>query len=174
MLLEMSISNQVRTFRCGRVLCALLRDNIQHHLEGGIPSGAFPAIHALADAPWDSGPVSVSPVMLIFELEAAWPELRDLPTESLAISIRTRAIITHSRCPPEVHGTVLRRHVNWAIPLAPVASNTLQGVFGELVAGLIGIARETRAGGRILIRNASAMQVSTVTPPRCDRPTGHR
>ena len=174
MLLETSVFNQQRTLRCGCIECALLRDNVQHHLEGGVPSGAFPAIHALADAPWESGPVAVNPAVLSSELGVAWPELRDLPIESLAISIRTRAIVTHSSCAPEVRGTVLHRLVNWPVPVALATSTTLGNLFGQLVSDLIGIARGVPSGQRLLIRSPVVARASTANPRSLDSSTGRR
>ena len=94
------------------------------------------------------------------------PELRDLPIESFAISIRTRAIVTRSSRAPEIRGTVLHRLVNWPVPVTLAASTTLRDLFGQLVSDLVQIASEVPTGERLLIRSAGVAHMSTISGRR--------
>jgi hypothetical protein len=162
MRLEVIIFNQIRSLRCDYARCALLRDNVQHHLEHGLPSGRFAAIHALADSPWDTAPATINPKTLSSELELVWPSLRDLPIESLAISLRTRAALTHALAPPAVRGTILRRMVQWPVPLDLSTSKDLRALLGGLASDLARVAQEAPRGGQLVLRSvASAAGVST-------------
>lgn len=164
MQLEVIIFNQVRSIRCDYARCALLRDNVQHRLEQGLPSGHFAAIHALADSPWDTAPAIINPKALSSELEVAWPRLQDLPIESLAISLRTRAALTHAPAPPAVRGTVLRRMVQWPLPIDLSASKDLRALLGGLVSDLTRFAREAPRGGQLVLRSVA----STAGVPTAD------
>lgn len=70
---------------------ALLRDNVQHFVEGGAPSGRFRALHALSAAV-DRESCSVDAVRLRLEVLQTVAALREIPLERAAISTRTRAI----------------------------------------------------------------------------------
>ncbi|HYQ30720.1 MAG TPA: hypothetical protein VER04_25990 [Polyangiaceae bacterium] len=70
---------------------ALLRDNVQHFVEGGAPSGRFRALHALAAAV-DRESCVVDAVRLRLEVLQTVAALREVPLEHAAISARTRAI----------------------------------------------------------------------------------
>jgi hypothetical protein len=164
MQLEVIIFNQVRSLRCDYARCALLRDNVQHRLEEGLPSGRFVAIHALADSPWDRAPATIDPKVLSSELEVAWPRLRDLPIASLAISLRTRAALTHAPAPPAVRGTVLRRMVQWPVPLDLSACTDLRALLGGLVSDLTRIAQEAPRSGQLVLRSIA----STAGVPTAD------
>lgn len=167
MQLEVIISNQVRSLRCDYIRCALLRDNVQHRLEEGIPSGHFTAIHTLADSPWDTAPAAVSAKALSSELEVAWPRLRELPVESLAISLRTRAALTNASAPPAVRGTILRRMVQWTVPLDLSTSKDLRALFGRLILDLARLAHEAPRDGQLLVRSiASAASAPTADASR--------
>lgn len=161
MQLEVIIFNQVRSLRFDYIRCALLRDNVQHCLEQGLPSGRFAAIHALADSPWDTAPATLDPKALSAELAVAWPRLRDLPAESLAISLRTRAALANAPAPPTVHGTVLWQMVQWPVPLDLSTSNDLRTLLGRLVADLTRFAAETPRNGQLVFRSIAR---ATSTP----------
>jgi hypothetical protein len=167
MQLEVIVFNQVRSLRCDYIRCALLRDNVQHRLEAGLPSGRFVAIHAMADSPWDKAPATISPKALSSELEVVWPGLRELPIESLAISLRTRAVLTNASALPAVRGTVLRRIIQWPIPLDLSTSKDLCALLGRHVSDLERLAHETPRGARLLVRSvASAASAPTADASR--------
>jgi hypothetical protein len=72
------------------IVYAMLRDNVQHHLEGGEPTPAFQHLHQLGDA-LSSGSVSVPALALRGELERL-AGLLERPLSQLAVSLRTRAV----------------------------------------------------------------------------------
>ena len=120
------------------IVYALLRDNIQHHLEGGQPSGDFTNIHALATALAGAG-VKVPARGLRAELERAKQELGPLPFSELAVSARTRAVLAFDWPPPEARATTLLREWGQSIPLLGGPYRTLEEVFGHLVDALLSI-----------------------------------
>jgi hypothetical protein len=74
------------------IIYALLRDNIQHHLEHGAPSKQFEAIHRAGGA-LGGGRVTLNALQLRVELGRAQGELIARPISELAVSARTRAVI---------------------------------------------------------------------------------
>lgn len=124
------------SIECEDLLCLLLRDNVQHFLEGGTPSARFTAIHALADCYWAAAPPSLTGRRLASELGDAWPLLRSVPSSKLAISIRSRAVTTGALSAPSTRGTVLLRLTGWKLPLRIAPQGTLHDLFGPTVARL--------------------------------------
>lgn len=168
MRMEVMIFNQIRTLRCDGVACALLRDNVQHYLENGVPSGKYWAIHALADTRWTRAAETLNPQMLASELDTVWPCLRDLPIESLAISIRTRAVLTNCPVPPEVRGTCLHRLTRWPVPFDFTGLVTLGDLLGRLVADLSRLVREAHPNAGLVMRS-----VVTADSPPPTEPNAH-
>ena len=156
------ISSPHRVLRCDAVACALLRDNVQHYLENGAPSGRFAAIHSLADAHWVAGAKHLNPGELALELEVAWPCLRDIPIELLAISIRTRAALSNARRPPDIRGTILHRFVQWPLPLKLDGIKTLVDLFGPLVTDLGSLACETHPNAELVMQAVPEAAVPSV------------
>ncbi|WP_437589039.1 hypothetical protein [Sorangium sp. So ce1000] len=121
------------------IVYALLRDSIQHHLEDGVPSGEFEAIHGAARAL--GGQRVVLPARKLHdELRRARAVLAGRPMDALAISGRTRAIISLRWPPPDGCETMLVKDWGDSVPLlgAPLA-DSLDDVFGHLLDGLLGI-----------------------------------
>lgn len=86
----------VITGRAGAGLCdwdsfALLRDNVQHFVEGGVQSGRFSALHGIARAV-DGHPCLVDAVRLRLEVLQAWSALWPVSVAGAAVSSRTRAV----------------------------------------------------------------------------------
>lgn len=107
--------------RAGRRICdwesfALLRDNVQHYIEGGAPSARFAAMHEIEHAV-DEGERVVDASRLRGEVLRAWTALWKVPLEEAAISLRTRAIMTGSAEPSPCRGTVPAQQVGWALPV---------------------------------------------------------
>jgi len=107
--------------RAGRRICdwesfALLRDNAQHYIEGGAPSGRFAAMHEIERAV-DEGERIVDASRLRGEVLRAWSALWKVPLKEAAISLRTRAIMTGSAEPPACRGTVPAEQVGWPLPV---------------------------------------------------------
>ncbi len=70
---------------------ALLRDNVQHFVEGGVQSGRFSALHGIARAV-DGDAYAVDAVRLRLEVLQAWSALWPVRVDGAAVSSRTRAI----------------------------------------------------------------------------------
>lgn len=120
------------------IVYALLRDNVQHHLENGEPGAEFGAIHEAAGA-LGGNRVVLDARQLRAELEKA-ATLLSRPIAELAISPRTRAVIDRSWPPPagqETRTVLAKGNVTLAW-LSPAAA-TLDGVFGNLVRSLLEI-----------------------------------
>jgi hypothetical protein len=116
------------------IVYALLRDNVQHHLEGGEPGSSFPAIHAVSSA-LGGGKAQVSASELKDELERA-RALDDRPIDDLALSPRTVAVISHRWPPPKDGSTRLASEWGIRVPAAQGAK-TLGEVFGNLIEDLL-------------------------------------
>jgi hypothetical protein len=74
------------------IVYALIRDNVQHHLEEGKPGARFEAIHRAADA-LGGTPVKLRAGQLAEELAAVEATLLARPIAVLAMTARTRAVI---------------------------------------------------------------------------------
>ena len=86
----------VFTGRAGAGLCdwdsfALLRDNVQHFVEGGVQSGRFSALHSIASAV-DGHQCAVDAVRLRLEVLQAWSALWSVRVDRAAVTSRTRSV----------------------------------------------------------------------------------
>jgi len=126
------------------IVYAMLRDNVQHHLEGGTPSSAFSRVHGLGDA-LTGTEVVVPALELRNELEHLHGVL-ERPIADLAVSLRTRA--AHSlRFPlPAERNTVLAAAIDWEPPFPLKGAATLGDAFGSLVSELLRITEGAKAG----------------------------
>lgn len=120
-------------FPAGAEQALLFRDNVQHHLQGGIPTPGYPLIHTIADAVCLAATTSASAAGLWDEVSHAFQRIRHLEYRELAMSIRTRAILTNTPVLPAVRGTALVRLTGWQVPMATAGVSTL----GELFQGLV-------------------------------------
>lgn len=132
-------------FSTGAEQVLLFRDNVQHHLQGGLPSRTYPAIHRIADVTGPQGGTNIPAGDLWDEVSRAFQSIRSVERRELAMSIRTRAILTNARALPAVRGTALVRLTGWHVPLATFEALTLGDLFGSLVARL----RVLTNGGRV-------------------------
>ncbi len=135
--MRISNTSSGANFECEGLLFLLLRDNVQHYAEGGVPSGRFPNLHALADRCWGAGGPTVNARQLRHEIAEAWPLLRHVPSTNLATGIRTRAALTGAKRPPTVRGTVLVRLSGWSVGLKMSREQTLEHIFGAFTASLL-------------------------------------
>jgi hypothetical protein len=119
------------------IVYAMLRDNVQHHLEGGAPSSEFANLHAIADA-LVSGRVTVPALALRSELARLEPLLAR-SIDDLAVSVRTRAVQSMSLPLPEQPSTELITELDWTLPFPLSGASTLADAFGSLVVELLRI-----------------------------------
>lgn len=94
------------TARSGTVPCtwesyALIRDNVQHFIEGGSPTERFSSLHGIEQAV-DFGRCSVDAARLRGEVIRALYALKQVTMGDAAVSIRTRALLTGAAERPRV------------------------------------------------------------------------
>lgn len=114
--MKLVIEGRAGTRICDWESFALLRDNVQHYVEGGAPSARFAAMHEIERAV-DEGERTVDASRLRGEVLRAWTALWKVPLAEAAISLRTRAIMTGSAEPSPCRGTVPAQQVGWALPV---------------------------------------------------------
>jgi hypothetical protein len=130
---------------------ALLRDNVQHFVEGGVQSGRFSALHGIARAV-DGDAYEVDAVRLRLEVLQAWRALWTVRVDGAAISSRTRAIREGRTVPPggSVTGPVLDEvdlaqfigHLSEPVPKAAEA----------FIATVLSLTNAAVAGDRLEVR----------------------
>jgi hypothetical protein len=120
------------------IVYAMLRDNVQHHLEGGAPSGEFSALHTLGEA-LSNGEVTVPAPKLRSELLRA-RVLLDRPADDLAVSVRTRAACNLSFPLPAVSATALAAQEDWTVPFPMEGAETLGDLLGSFLEELLRVA----------------------------------
>jgi hypothetical protein len=119
------------------IVYALLRDNVQHYLEGGTPSTRFAELHRLGEALVNER-VRVNAERLRKELEQAKSALLHRPVTDLALSARTRAVLS-GKWPPVGEDTVVVGAAALNIPLLHAGIRTMADAFGNLVEELLEI-----------------------------------
>ncbi len=134
------------------IVYAMLRDNVQHHLEGGEPSAAFQSLHQLGEA-LASGTVSVPAVALRRELEPL-EQMLERPASDLAVSLRTRAVHSLHFPLPDRRGTSLASDVDFAPPFPLGNTSTLKDVFGSLVSELLRITEGASVTDRVTVTDS--------------------
>jgi len=121
------------------VVYALLRDCVQHHLEGGTPSAEFGALHAVSEA-LVGRVVHIDAGKLNAELKRAKGALAGRPISELALSMRTRSVITLHWPPPKERATSLAGADVLGLPLiGDLQATTLDDVFSPLLDALIAL-----------------------------------
>ncbi len=130
----------------------LFRDNVQHHLQDGVPTPGYPLIHTIADTVCLAATTSVSADALWDEVSHAFERIRHIHYRELAMSIRTRAIMTKTPALPAVRGTALVRMTGWQVPLPTAGVSTLGELFQNLVTRLQTFTDSGRAPWNVDIR----------------------
>jgi hypothetical protein len=143
-------------FWTGAEQVLLFRDNVQHHLQSGVPLPGYAIIHAIADAVSAPGSQSFSAAELWGEVSLAFRRIRHLECRDFAMSIRTRAILTNVPVLPDVRGTALVRLTGWHVPMATANASTLGDVFQSLVTRLGIFTASGRVPWDVQIRAKSA------------------
>lgn len=134
---------------------ALLRDNVQHFMEGGEPSERFVALHAI-EAAVDSGRCRVEAARLRGEVLRAWYALCRVPFSDAAVSVRTRAILTGSAERPTARGTVRASHTGWRLPGAGGDSAAVAESAKKFVATVLSLTERVVDGDTLEVRRHGA------------------
>jgi len=130
---------------------AALRDNVQHHLEDGIPSDRFQALHALEVAV-DRGHIEVSAARLRGEVLRAWYALGGLELRDGAISLRTRSIMTDCAVAPRARGTTSILHSRWEPPTRGSHGTALLDAACAFVVAVLRVTSTVQDGDHVVIR----------------------
>ncbi len=151
-------------------LYAMLRDNVQHHLEEGAPSARFRALHALEQA-IDRGTHQVNAARLRGEVMGAWYGLSKLGVGEAAVSFRTRSIMTGCPAPPVQRGTAKRRLTGWSLPVP--ASKEEPSLVEHALGFVLAVLRitETAVDGDVVVvtREGSAPRFAAAAPASAAR-----
>lgn len=136
--MSFSFTTSKGSFEQRWIIYAFLRDNVQHYFENGQPSEAFREIHSIARALGGSK-VILSASKLRNELLRAKADLCGRPVADLAISLRTRSVMSLKWPPPEQPATMLLSATGDSVPLLGELPSTFDGVFGHFIEGLLRI-----------------------------------
>ena len=120
------------------IVYAMLRDNVQHYLEGGEPTGEFEALHSIAEV-LGGKKLSVPARRLHEELVRAKATLACRPLSDLAISLRTRSVLSFKWPPPERAETILVSEWGGSVPMLNDTVRSMDDVFGHFVDALLQI-----------------------------------
>jgi hypothetical protein len=119
------------------IVYALLRDNVQHYLEGGTPTDRFAELHRLGEA-LVKDRVRLRAQPLRSELEQAKAALLHRPAADIALSGRTRAVLS-AQWPPSSEETAVVGKAALNVPLLHAGIQTMADAFGNLVDELLEI-----------------------------------
>lgn len=139
------------SFEARWMVYAMLRDNVQHHMEKGVPSARFACLHQVSRA-LGGGSVTLDAATLAEELSAL-KEVMALPVADLAVSTRTRAAITLQWPPPAEEGTTLLRDTDIKVPLLHAEVKQLGDVCAPFVSQLQAIIKGGDAGATVEVRD---------------------
>jgi hypothetical protein len=151
--MSMSFSGPKGSVEQRWIVYALLRDCVQHHLEGGAPSPEFEALHSMGQA-LGGKRVVVPARKLHEELTRARAALSGRPIQDLAISTRTHAVISLHWPPPAKPSTSLVEIQGSSIPLlGDIAGDRLDDVFGNLLDSLLQISEGAGEADQVEVRD---------------------
>lgn len=134
MLLRLSMGSMFVT--CGWTNYAVFRDNVQHFAEGGAPTERFRTLHAIEWAV-STGHCTIDAARLRGEVIGAIFALRKLTFKDAAISLRTRAVLTHNARLPGVRATVRASQTGWDLPVPGDADSRLLSAAKPFIASVL-------------------------------------
>lgn len=149
--MKLSITGRAGTRVCDWESYALLRDNVQHYLEGGEPSWRFPALHGIESAV-DEGARVIDASRLRGEILRAWCALWKVHLDGAAISLRTRAILTRNAQPPDSRGTLAARQAGWDLPLHADAETPIPRVARRFIQTVLVLTDSSVDGDTLEVR----------------------
>jgi hypothetical protein len=150
-VMKLELSGRAGSVTCDWTSYALLRDNVQHFLEKGTPSGRFAALHTIENAV-DIGSGSVDAAGLRGEVLRAWYALWKVGVGDAAVSLRTRAIVTESAGEPPVRGTVVARQAGWNLPERVGGRLRVPEAAKRFVVAVLRLTEQSTDGDRLEIR----------------------
>lgn len=151
--MSMSFSSSSGSVEQRWIIYALLRDCVQHHLEGGTPSPGFEALHSMGQV-LGGKRVFVPARKLHDELGRAKAALSGRPIQDLAISSRTHAVISLHWPPPEKPSTSLVEIQAGSIPLlGDITGDRLDDVFGSLLDALLRLTEGAGEADQVEVRD---------------------
>lgn len=118
------------------ILYALLRDNVQHHLEGGTPGARFGAIHGVVEA-LGGRRTRINARELHAQAVSARDQLLHRPIDQLAIGARTRAVVSREVPRVDANTTALVPPGQTYGIVVLEGAKTLDDVFGPFVNELV-------------------------------------
>jgi hypothetical protein len=143
---------------------ALLRDNIQHYLESGVPSARFAALHAIERAV-DGNYAEVDAGRLRREVLGGWYSLKKLDFESFAVSLRTHSILSGSSPPSMVEATQLAARAGWSLPVTMRSEQPLGEVLRSFVQAVLIATQTPIAGDKLVVTSEQSASSKAGQPP---------
>jgi hypothetical protein len=128
---------------------ALLRDNVQHYVERGVPSERFAALHAIERAV-DGRVELLDAARLRGEVLSGCDALGELALSDSAVSLRTRALLSGSQIPP-VRGTVLAAKAGWEPAVSDAPDQRIVQLLHGFVAAVLSITQHAVDGDKLLV-----------------------
>jgi hypothetical protein len=139
--MSLSFTSEVDSYEDRWIHYAVLRDCVQHHLEGGRRTEKFRALHSISRAVGEQGVVRIDAAELRGELTTARDALAHRPLSDLAVSLRTRAALAMRPIPDEENTELVPEGAG--IPTLDLAdAQTLGDIFGRFLTSLLHVARE--------------------------------
>lgn len=135
------------SFETRWIVYALLRDNVQHYLEGGMPTDRFAEIHQIGEAMLKDR-VKLGAQRLHGQLEQAKAALLHRPASDIALSGRTRAVLS-ALWPPSSEETSVIGKAALTIPLLHSGIRTMADAFGHLVDELLELTQGAGASDQV-------------------------
>lgn len=117
---------------------ALLRDAVQHHIEGGKPTPEHAELHRVAEALGGKS-IEIPAGRLRAQVQRAKQVLAEKSVAELAVSARTRSVLLYEWPPPADRQTWLLSECGVSLPVLTGHEKTLDDVVGALLDDLLRI-----------------------------------
>lgn len=148
--MSLSFVAKNRAFERRWIVYALLRDNVQHHIEHSSPDPRVSVIHAIAGA-LGKDQLELDAIQLRDALLLVRQEVLTKGIEELAVSVRTRAVSTGAYPPPSSTETALVNSMEWSPPFQLQGAKTLDDVLGSFVDELLQVIGPPTEGDTVKI-----------------------
>jgi hypothetical protein len=149
--MKLLLSRRAMSYACDWREYALVRDNVQHFIEGGEPSRRFAALHGMERAV-DAGSATVDAAQLRGEVLRAWYALSGVPAANAAVSLRTRVILTGNARGPARRKTAAAAPLGWSLPVALAPGERVAEGGKRFVATVLALTQDAVDGDTIEVR----------------------